>query len=118
MVYHLFYNILSLVLYVTGDSVNFLAKPFGDIFFGIFVAPFFCFVNMALYICQFSPQQHFLLFYNMERCMAELCNFSQLCKFCLLVVKHHYSIVKVLIKSLADNLLVEIQAKLYFFLHN
>ena len=53
MVYHLFYKILSLVLYVTGDSVNFLAKPFGDIFFD-FVAHFFCFVNMALYMPIFT----------------------------------------------------------------
>ena len=50
MVYHLFYKTLLLVLYVTGDSANFLAKPFGDVFFGFFVAPFFYFVNMALYI--------------------------------------------------------------------
>ena len=54
MVYHLFYKILSLVLYATGDSVNFLAKPFGDVLFWIFVAHFFCFVNMALYMPIFT----------------------------------------------------------------
>ena len=80
MVYHLHYKILSLVLYATGNSVNFLAKSLGDILLWIFVAHFFYLVNMALYMPTFTTAAP-LPIYNMERCTAELCDFFHFCKF-------------------------------------